>query len=73
MQIEMVDTIRGLVPRVALDIVERVVSDTEWQQTIQVDYLMRTTGEIVRQDGHVQVKKWPSDMTAMAGITSPGG
>jgi len=72
MQIEMVDTIRGPLPRVALDIVERVVSDTDLQTTVQVDYTLRTTGEIVRQDGRVDVKRWSSDMAALAGVTEAG-
>ena len=63
--IEMVDTIRGPLPRVALDVEHVVVAETDEQRTVQVNY--RLNGEIVRQDGHVTVKRWPEGVELLCG------
>jgi hypothetical protein len=71
--IEMVDTIRGPVPRVALTRTERVVQDNEDASTVQVDWRVIATGELVRQDGEVRVKRWPEGMNILAGAMRAGG
>jgi hypothetical protein len=73
MQIEMVDTIRGPLPRVALTRTERVVDDNDDRRTIQVEWALIDGGEIVRRDGHVTVKRWPEGMNIMAGLARAGG
>lgn len=72
MQIEMVDTIRGPIPRVALERREIVVQDDEDRRTVQINWHMADTGEIVRQDGHVHVKR-PLIGIPAAGLASVGG
>ena len=57
MEIEMVDTIMGRVPLVALDVERVVVAENDDQRTVQITY--RADGAIVRQDGVVEVKRWP--------------
>ena len=69
--IEMVDTILGPVPRVALDVERVVVGETEFHKTLQINY--RLEGQIVRQDGHVEVKKWPEGMNLLGGLATAGG
>ncbi len=73
MQIEMVETIRGPMPRVALDRREVVVADDEDRRTVQVNWHMIATDEIVRQDGHVEVKRWPEGMQLVPGLAAVGG
>lgn len=72
MQIEMVDTIRGPLPRVALDRREVVVSDDDDRRTVQVNWHLIGTDEIVRQDGHVQVKRWPEGFALPGGVAVGG-
>ena len=72
MQIEMVDTIRGPLPRVALDRREVMVADDDDRRTVQVNWHMIETGEIVRQDGHVEVKRWPEGVNLLAGMATVG-
>jgi hypothetical protein len=73
MQIEMVDTTLGPLPRVALTRTERVVEDNDDQRTIQVEWAMPETGEIVRRDGYVTVKRWPEGMNLLPGRAQAGG
>lgn len=73
MQIEMVDTILGPTPRVALTRTERVVQDNDDASSIQVDWHLIATGALVRQDGEVQVKRWPEGMDLLAGFARAGG
>ena len=72
MQIEMVETILGPLPRVALDRREVVVSDDDDRRTVQVNWHMIGTDEIVRQDGHVQVKRWPEGFALPGGVAVGG-
>ena len=67
----MVDTIRGPVPRVALDVERVVVADDDDRRTVQVNF--RLNGEIVRQDGHVEIKRWPEGMNLVPGMAAVGG
>lgn len=67
MQIEMVETILGPLPRVALDRRAVVVADDDDRRTMQVNWYLIETDKIVRQDGHVEVKRWPE------GYAIPGG
>lgn len=71
MEIEMVDTIMGRVPLVALDVERTVVAENDDQRTVQITY--RADGAIVRQDGVVEVKRWPEGMNVLAGLTAVGG
>lgn len=73
MQIEMVETARGPLPRVALDRREVIVADDDDRRTVQVNWHLIATGEIVRQDGHVQIKRWPEGMAALGGLLAAGG
>lgn len=73
MQIEMVATARGMLPVVALEKRERVVEDTDDRRTVQVDWHLIETGEIVRQDGRVDIKRWPEDMALFQGGVGAGG
>ena len=72
MRSEMVDTIVGLVPRVSLDKRDIVVQDNDDLLTVQTEWVMVSTGEVVRRDGRVVMKRWPEGMGAIAGIMSPG-
>ena len=72
MQIEMVDTVRGPLPRVALDRREVVVADDDDRRTVQVNWHLIETDEIVRQDGHVTVKRWPEGFALPGGMTVGG-
>ena len=49
MEIEMVDTIMGRVPLVALDVERVVVAENDDQRTVQITY--RADGAIVRSTG----------------------
>lgn len=71
MEIEMVDTIMGRVPLVALDVERTVVAENDDQRTVQITY--RADGAIVRQDGVVEVKRWPEGMNLFAGSATAGG
>ena len=73
MQIEMVDTIRGPLPRVALTRTERVVENDDDRCTIQIDWALIATGEVVRQDGEVRIKRWPEGMVLLGGVAAVGG
>ena len=73
MQIEMVETARGPLPRVALDRREVIVADDDDRRTVQVNWHLIATDEIVRQDGHVQIKRWPEGMDGLAGVLAAGG
>ena len=73
MQIEMVETILGPLPRVALDRREVVVADDDDRRTVQVNWHLIETNEIVRQDGHVEVKRWPEGMQIIPGSATVGG
>lgn len=68
MQIEMVDTVRGPLPRVALDRREVVVQEDDDRRTVQINWHLIATDEIVRQDGHVEVKRWPEGMNLLPGV-----
>ena len=72
MQIEMVETARGPLPRVALDRREVIVADDDDRRTVQVNWHLIETGEIVRQDGHVEVKRWPEGVNLLAGMATVG-
>lgn len=72
MQIEMVDTIRGEIPRVALDRREIVVKDDDDSRTVQINWHLIETDEIVRQDGYVEVKRWPEGMQLFPGTAQAG-
>lgn len=69
--IEMVDTTRGPLPRVALDVQRVVVAENDDHRTVQINYLLN--GEIVRQDGVVDVKRWPEGINLMPGSLAAGG
>ena len=71
MEIEMVDTIMGRVPLVALDVERVVVAENDDQRTVQITY--RADGAIVRQDGVVEVKRWPEGMNLFGGMATAGG
>ena len=73
MQIEMVETARGPLPRVALDRREVIVADDDDRRTVQVNWHLIETGEIVRQDGHVKIKRWPEGMNILGGALAAGG
>lgn len=73
MQIEMVETILGPLPRVALDRREVVVADDDDRRAVQVNWHLIGTDEIVRQDGHVTVKRWPEGMQIIPGAARAGG
>ena len=71
MEIEMVDTIMGRVPLVALDVERTVVAENDDHRTVQITY--RADGAIVRQDGVVEVKRWPEGINILAGMATAGG
>lgn len=73
MQIEMVETILGPLPRVALDRRAVVVADDDDRRTVQVNWYLIETDKIVRQDGHVEVKRWPEGMQLVPGLAAVGG
>lgn len=68
MEIEMVDTIMGRVPLVALEVERTVVAENDDQRTVQITY--RADGAIVRQDGLVEVKRWPEGLNLRLGVPS---
>ena len=69
--IEMVDTILGPVPRVSLDVERRVVAESEFHETVQIDY--RLGGRIVKQDGAVFLKKGRAPLNLLGGLATAGG
>lgn len=71
--IEMVETIRGPLPRVALERREIVVEDTDDQRTIQVQWNVIGSNEIVKRDGHVTYKRMPADLALAIGALRAGG
>lgn len=70
--IEMVNTILGPTPRVALDRVETVVEDSPASRCVQVQWALRTTGQVVRRDGYVDIRR-PEAAAAQAGRATAGG
>lgn len=71
--IEMVDTTRGALPRVALDRREIVVEDNDDRETVQVNWHLIATDEIVKQDGLVRYKRLPPEMAVTIGQLRAGG
>jgi len=73
MQIEMVETTRGPLPRVALDRREVVVQDDDDATTVQVNWHLIATDEIVKQDGRVDYKRLPADLAMAVGFLRAEG
>ncbi len=71
--IEMVNTIRGPLPRVALERREHVVEDNDDQRTVQVEWNVIGSTEVVRRDGHVTYKRLPAELALTIGALRAGG
>ena len=68
MQIEMVETAKGPLPRAALRVTDWYVAEEDDDRCIKRrDYFVLTTEEFVRNDIDMQFKRWPQDVPVAAG------
>jgi hypothetical protein len=73
MQIEMVETTRGPLPRVALEKREHIVKDDADATTVQVEWNVIGSAEVVKRDGYVTYKLVPADLSLALGMLRAGG
>lgn len=66
--IEMIETSKGLLPAVALNITSWYVAEEDDERAIyRRDYFHAATDELVRNDLHVQLKRWPDGVNLTPG------
>ena len=68
MQIEMVETAKGPLPRAALRVTDWYVTEDDDDRCIKRrDYFILTTDEFVKNDLDMKFKRWPQDVPVAAG------